>query len=68
MKIIVVGLGQVGQEIAKEMIREKHDVTVIDLNKELVDKVLINGTNKAKKQAEETMRKVKESIKINYFE
>lgn len=47
-------------------IREKRKY--YEENKELVDKVLINGTNKAKKQAEETMRKVKESIKINYFE
>ncbi len=42
MKIIVVGLGQIGQELAKEMINEKHDVTVIDVNKNLVD----NFTNK----------------------
>ena len=42
MKIIIVGLGQVGQELAKEMIQKNHDVTVIDLNKNLVD----NFTNK----------------------
>lgn len=38
MKIIIVGLGEVGQELAKEMIYKKHDVTVIDLDKDLVDK------------------------------
>ena len=37
-------------------------------NPEIVDNVLKEGTNKAKKQAEETMNKVKNSIKINYFE
>ena len=38
MKIIVIGLGQVGQEISKELIQKNHEVTVIDVNKELVDK------------------------------
>lgn len=42
MKIIIIGLGQVGQELAKELIQKKHDVTVIDINKKLVD----NFTNK----------------------
>lgn len=37
-------------------------------NPDEVDKILLEGTKKAKKQAEETMKKVKESIKINYFE
>lgn len=37
MKIIVVGLGQIGQEIAKELINKDHEITVIDTNKELVD-------------------------------
>jgi len=42
MKIVIVGLGQVGQELAKAMIHENHDVTIIDLNKNLID----NFTNK----------------------
>lgn len=42
MKIIIIGLGQIGQELAKEMIQKNHDVTVIDLNKDVVD----NFTNK----------------------
>lgn len=37
MKIVVVGLGQVGQELAKEMISKNHEVTVIDTNKNVVD-------------------------------
>ena len=35
---------------------------------EIVDEILINGTKKAKKTAEENMKKIKEAIKINYFE
>lgn len=38
MKIIVIGLGQLGQELVKELIQKNHDVTVIDLNKQLIDK------------------------------
>lgn len=37
-------------------------------NPKLVDDILKNGSTKAKKYAEEKMKKVKESIKINYFE
>ena len=35
---------------------------------EVVDKILIEGTAKAKKEAEATMKKVKEAININYFD
>ena len=38
MKIIVIGIGQLGQELVKELIQKNHDVTVIDLNKQLIDK------------------------------
>ncbi len=37
-------------------------------NPEEVDKILIEGTKKAKQKAEETMVKVKKAIKIDYFE
>lgn len=47
-------------------IREKRKYYIE--NPDIVDNVLINGTKKAKKQAEDTMSKVKKSIKINYFE
>jgi len=47
-------------------IREKRKY--YEENPELVDKILLEGTKKAKSKAEETMKKVKESIKINYFE
>lgn len=35
---------------------------------EIVDKVLIEGTNKARKRAKITMSKVKKAMKIDYFE
>ncbi len=35
---------------------------------ELVDKILKEGTEKARKTARETLRKVKEAMKLNYFE
>ena len=35
---------------------------------ELVNKILVDGTNKARKKASSTMKKVKEAMKIDYFE
>ena len=35
---------------------------------EIVDKIFMDSTAKAKKEAEATMRKVKQAININYFE
>lgn len=35
---------------------------------ELVDKILKDGTERARKTAKETLRKVKEAMKLNYFE
>ena len=34
---------------------------------ELVDKILIEGTNKAREVAKQTMKEVKEAMKLNYF-
>ena len=34
---------------------------------ELVDEILIKGTEKARKTAKETMRKVKQAMKLDYF-
>ena len=34
---------------------------------ELVDKILIEGTQKARKEAQETMKKVKKAMKLDYF-
>lgn len=35
-------------------------------NPDLIDEILINGTNKAKEKAKETMKEVKKAIKIDY--
>ena len=35
---------------------------------ELVEKFLIEGTEKARKTAKETMKKVKKAMKLDYFE
>ena len=42
MEVVIIGLGQIGQELAKELIQRNDDVTVVDVNKSLVD----NFTNK----------------------
>ncbi len=35
---------------------------------EIVDKILLEGTNKAREVSKETIKKVKEAMKINYYE
>ena len=35
---------------------------------ELVDKILIEGTAKARNKAKETMKQVKKAMKLDYFE
>lgn len=35
---------------------------------EEVDKILIEGTEKARKTAKQTMKKIKQAMKLNYFE
>ena len=37
-------------------------------NPELVDQILVNGTNEARKKAKEVMSKIKESMKIDYYD
>ena len=37
MKIIVLGAGQVGSAVAKNLVAEGNDVTVVDLNKRALD-------------------------------
>lgn len=37
MKIIIVGLGQAGTELAKELIKVGHEISVIDINKEIIE-------------------------------
>ena len=47
-------------------IREKR--RYYEAHPELVNKILVDGTNKARKKASSTMKKVKEAMKIDYFE
>ncbi len=47
MKIIIVGLGKVGQVLAQALASENHDLIVIDLDKDKVNNVVnyfdVNG-------------------------
>ena len=54
MRILIVGDGKVGHTLATELLREGHDITIIDQNKAVVKKtednldvmcVLGNGAN-----------------------
>ena len=47
-------------------IREKREY--YEAHPELVDKILMEGTEKARKKAKETMAKVKKAMKLDYFE
>lgn len=39
MKILIAGAGEVGTHLAKQLSIEKHDITVIDVNNDLLDKI-----------------------------
>ena len=52
-------------EFLKPM-REKR--AYYEAHPEEVDRILKEGTERARKTAKETMRKVKEAMKLNYFE
>ena len=58
---------QLAQNIIKtlEPIREKRKY--YEEHPELVDKILIEGTQKSRKEAQETMKKVKRAMKLDYF-
>ena len=59
---------QLAKNIIEELraIREKR--AYYEAHPEEVDKILIEGTKKAQAVAKETMKKVKEAMKLNYFE
>ena len=59
---------QLAQNINKtlEPIREKRKY--YEERPELVEEILIKGTEKARKTAKETMKKVKKAMKLDYFE
>ena len=39
MKVVIVGCGKVGKTIAEELVKENHDIILIDENAELVEDV-----------------------------
>ena len=49
-----------------EPMREKRKY--YEQHPELVDEILIKGTEKARQTAKETMKKVKQAMKLDYFE
>ncbi len=59
---------QLANNINKELqpIREKRKY--YEEHPEIVDKILIEGTEKARKEAKDTMQKVKKAMMLNYFE
>ena len=59
---------QLAQNINKTLnpIREKRKY--YEEHPELVDEILIKGTEKARKTAKETMKKIKKAMKLDYFE
>ena len=58
---------QLAKNIIEELrpIREKRKY--YEEHIEIVDKILMDGTEKAKKEAEKTMKKVKAAMKLDYF-
>lgn len=59
---------QLAKNIIEELkpIREKRKY--YEEHPEEVDKILIEGTEKARKTAKQTMKKIKQAMKLNYFE
>lgn len=59
---------QLAKNIIEELkpIREKRKY--YEEHPEEVDKILIEGTEKARKTAKKTMKKIKQAMKLNYFE
>ena len=39
MRVVVLGAGEVGYHVARRLIREQHDVVIIDRSAELIDHV-----------------------------
>lgn len=42
MKIVISGLGKVGEVLARDLSREKHDVIVVDRDEEKVDRLIMS--------------------------
>ena len=60
------------RQLAKNIIEELKPIREIrkyyEEHPEEVDKILIEGTEKARKTAKQTMKKIKQAMKLNYFE
>ena len=52
MKIGFIGLGNVGGKLAGSLLRNKFNLTVIDLDKNLMKKFALNGSKTAKSPKE----------------
>ena len=59
---------QLAKNISERLkpIREKREY--YEAHPEIVDKILIEGTKKARRKAKETMKNVKRAMKLDYFE
>ncbi len=42
MKIVIIGAGEIGYDLASLLSKEKHDVIVLDRDKDCLDKVSAN--------------------------
>lgn len=40
MKVVIVGIGKIGESLASRLLKEKHDVTVVDENYQRVDDIV----------------------------
>ena len=43
MKIAIIGLGNIGMTILKHLSREGHTITIIDENKDKIEKMIEDG-------------------------
>lgn len=55
-------------QIIKSLSTYRKNKEYYEQNPQVIDKILIDGTNKANEIANETIKKVKKSMKIDYFE
>lgn len=58
---------QLAKNICEKLKPIKEKRKYYEEHPEIIDKILLEGTEKARKEAKETMRKVKEAMKLDYF-
>ena len=59
---------QLAKNIIEELKPTREKRKYYEEHPEEVDKILIEGTEKARKTAKQTMKKIKQAMKLNYFE